>query len=100
MAVLGRERTLSGSAMLAFAVLWSSSVLAQHFTDVSAAAGLHRDLTRAWGNPLWGDLNNDGHLDLLVPNHETRGVVIGPLWVKNARRRIVEDALLSFHPHR
>jgi hypothetical protein len=70
MAFLGRERTLPVSAMLAFAALWSSSVLAQQFTDVSVASGLHRDLTRAWGNPLWGDFNNDGQLDLLVSNHE------------------------------
>jgi len=61
--------------MLVFVALWSSSVLAQQFTDVSAAAGLNRDLTRAWGNPLWGDLNNDGHLDLFVPNHEAPGGV-------------------------
>jgi len=51
---------------------------AQQFTDVSVAAGLHRDLTRAWGNPMWGDFNNDGRLDLLVPNHETpKGVQEG-----------------------
>ena len=43
---------------------------AQQFTDVSVAAGLHRDATRAWGNPMWGDLNNDGLLDLFMPNHE------------------------------
>lgn len=48
---------------------------AQQFTDVSEAAGLHRDLTRAWGNPLWGDLNNDGLLDLFLPNHETESGV-------------------------
>jgi hypothetical protein len=44
--------------------------LAQQFTDVSVAAGFHRELTRSWGNPLWGDFNNDGKLDLLVSNHE------------------------------
>ena len=26
--------------------------------------------TRAWGNPIWGDINADGFLDLIVPNHE------------------------------
>ena len=46
---------------------------AQQFTDVSVAAGLHRELTRSWGNPMWGDLNNDGLLDLFLPNHETPG---------------------------
>lgn len=56
----------------------SATALAQQFTDVSVAAGLHRDLTRAWGNPLWGDFNNDGLLDLFVSNHETpRGVQEG-----------------------
>jgi hypothetical protein len=49
---------------------------AQGFTDVSVAAGLHRDFTRSWGNPLWGDLNNDGLLDLFVSNHEAPGGVI------------------------
>ncbi|MEO7723966.1 MAG: CRTAC1 family protein [Chthoniobacterales bacterium] len=55
--------------------LVSATAFAQQFTDVSVAAGLHRDLTRAWGNPLWGDFDNDGLLDLFVPNHETEGGV-------------------------
>ena len=54
-------------------ILCSVSLAAQQFTDISTGAGLHRDLTRAWGNPLWGDFNNDGLLDLLVPNHEAPG---------------------------
>lgn len=63
--------------VLAFA----GAASAQRFTDVSDAAGLHRDLTRAWGNPLWGDLNNDGLLDLLVPNHEApSGVLEGGIY--------------------
>ena len=70
MTACGRETRVSIGAMLTFAALWSSPVLAQQFTDVSVAAGLHRDLTRAWGSPLWGDLNNDGQLDLFVSNHE------------------------------
>ncbi|MEO8045054.1 MAG: CRTAC1 family protein [Spartobacteria bacterium] len=56
----------------------SVTAFAQQFTDVSVEAGLHRDLTRAWGNPLWGDYNNDGLLDLFVSNHETpKGVQEG-----------------------
>lgn len=54
----------AGSLMLA------TSVLAQQFSDVSNAAGLSNLATRAWGNPVWGDLNNDGFLDLIVPVHE------------------------------
>ncbi len=58
-------------SLLAFAFVASGGAIsAQQFTDVSVAAGLHRDVTRTWGNPLWGDFNNDGKLDLLLPNHE------------------------------
>ena len=39
------------------------------FVDVSSAAGLVSDRKRSWGSPLWADLNLDGHLDLIVPNH-------------------------------
>ena len=52
------------------ALLCCGTGFAQQFTDVSVEAGLVRDLTRSWGNPLWGDFNNDGKLDLLVSNHE------------------------------
>ncbi|MBA3962947.1 MAG: CRTAC1 family protein [Chthoniobacterales bacterium] len=51
-------------------VALSSSLCAQQFTDVSTAAGIEHVKTRAWGNPIWGDLNNDGYLDLIVPVHE------------------------------
>lgn len=56
-------------AALGTLVLGSSAV-AQQFTDASAAAGISNLVTRAWGNPVWGDLNNDGFLDLIVPVHE------------------------------
>src|ERR1043166_9302612 len=58
--------------------LLAPAALPQQFTDVSVAARLHVDYTRAWGNPMWGDFNNDGLLDLFVPNHETpKGVTEG-----------------------
>ncbi len=72
-----RSTALLAAALFGAAMLAQVS-FAQQFTDVSEAAGLHRDYTRAWGNPLWGDFNNDGKLDLFVPNHETpRGVKQG-----------------------
>lgn len=48
----------------------SSTSFSQQFTDVSAEAGIIQIEARAWGNPIWGDINNDGYLDLLVPVHE------------------------------
>ena len=54
----------AGSLMVA------ASGLAQQFSDVTDTAGMSNLVTRAWGNPLWGDLNNDGFLDLIVPIHE------------------------------
>ena len=47
-----------------------STAFAQQFEDVSDAAGIIHVESRAWGNPVWGDINNDGYLDLMVPVHE------------------------------
>ena len=69
------RRSLIYASILALLV-FSGTAFAQQFTDVSVEAGFHRDFTRSWGNPLWGDFNNDGKLDLLVSNHE------GPSGVK------------------
>lgn len=53
------------------AALLASSAVAQQFTERTKAAGLsYLSITRAWGNPIWGDLNGDGYLDLIVPIHE------------------------------
>ncbi len=69
-----RFASLVGTAIL----LTCGTSWAQQFTDVSVEAGLHRQKTRSWGNPLWGDFNNDGLLDLFVSNHETQyGVPAG-----------------------
>lgn len=38
------------------------------FTDVTAAAGLN-PTGFPFGNPIWGDFDNDGDLDLFVDNH-------------------------------
>src|SRR5215813_7347690 len=45
----------------------SSPAVAQQFQEVTAQAGLILDAEKSWGNPIWGDINNDGFLDLIVP---------------------------------
>lgn len=39
------------------------------FTLVSQSAGISTDLKVNYGNPIWGDMNNDDYLDLIVPAH-------------------------------
>jgi enediyne biosynthesis protein E4 len=41
------------------------------FTDVTAAAGM-QTTGFAFGNPIWGDFDSDGKLDLFVDNHYNR----------------------------
>src|SRR5438132_1498609 len=68
---LRRKKALSRLATMAgFVTVFSSVSGAQQFSNVSIAAGIIAMKTRAWGNPIWGDINGDGFLDLIVPKHE------------------------------
>lgn len=42
---------------------------AVQFVDVSSQAGLVMEAKKSKGNPVWGDFDNDGVLDLIVPCH-------------------------------
>src|SRR6266446_5227108 len=68
---LGLKKTTSLLAtVVGFLALFSSVSLAQQFTNFSTEAGIISIETRTWGNPIWGDINGDGNLDLIVPKHE------------------------------
>jgi alkaline phosphatase D len=43
-------------------------LLVSAFIDVTQSAGLHEE-GFAFGNPIWGDFDNDGNLDLFADNH-------------------------------
>src|ERR1700759_5850218 len=58
------------AAAAGFLGVFSSFAMAQQFSNVSDAAGIIHMKTRAWGNPIWGDINGDGFPDLIVPKHE------------------------------
>ena len=45
-----------------------SSVFSGTFTDVTGSAGLHRT-GFTFGDPIWGDFDGDGYIDLFVDNH-------------------------------
>ena len=42
---------------------------AAQFQETTTDAHLVGDAKKSWGNPIWGDINNDGFLDLIVPTH-------------------------------
>ena len=66
----GFRNTLTGLATAAGLVTTLSSVAApRQFRDVSTDVGLVSETKKSWGNPIWGDINNDGFLDLIVPTH-------------------------------
>jgi len=62
------------AAVAGFVTVFSSVSLAQQFSNVSDGAGIINMKTRSWGNPIWGDINGDGLLDLIVPKHEISNV--------------------------
>ena len=49
----------------------ATTAAAVTFRDVTLEAGLS-DTGFAFGNPIWGDFDNDGSLDLFVDNHYNR----------------------------
>src|SRR5439155_19513362 len=64
----GIRKALFHLATIAGLVTALSSVsVAQQFQEVTAQVGLLPELDKSWGNPIWGDMNNDGFLDLIVP---------------------------------
>ncbi|GAN31523.1 MAG: hypothetical protein DYG83_18035 [Candidatus Brocadia sp. AMX2] len=42
------------------------------FNDISVISGLEQTKKHAFGNPLLGDINNDGNLDIVDPHHTWR----------------------------
>lgn len=52
-----------------FVFLFCGSQAQAQFVDVSSQVGLSSEVKKTWGNPVWGDFNNDGILDLIVPDH-------------------------------
>ena len=60
---------VTGIATVLALIAAPSSSEAQRFVDVSASAGIIDSLNKSWGSPVWGDINNDGNLDVLVSVH-------------------------------
>src|SRR5437016_4316596 len=53
-------------------LLASGAAPAANFTDATVAAGLNTT-GYTFGDPIWGDFDGDGNLDLFVDNHYNRG---------------------------
>src|SRR6266704_3872953 len=64
-----RKLLLSVAIGTAFVIFFCSRMFAQQFVDVSSQVGLVMEAKKSKGNPVWGDFNNDGVLDLIVPCH-------------------------------
>ena len=68
-------RYLSSTRIFLFAtaagiyLVVSSIAFAQQFREVTTEVGLISEAKKSWGNPIWGDVNNDGFVDLIVPTH-------------------------------
>ena len=73
-----------------FVTVLSSVAVAQQFQEVTAEVGLVPEANTSWGNPIWGDINNDGFLDLIVPTGRLQ-VSGGPfVYLNNAGERFTD----------
>src|SRR4051812_12562719 len=70
-AALDNIRRTLARAVAAFGLLALCSPIAraQVFSEVTTQVGFVNEAKKSWGNPIWGDVNNDGFLDLIVPTH-------------------------------
>src|SRR5437870_2269315 len=57
------------AAVAGFLSVFSSVSVAQEFTEVTTQVGFANELKKSWGDPIFGDMNNDGWLDVIVPDH-------------------------------
>ena len=64
-----RRFTVGGLALSVLMIFLPAITQGQQFQDVSDEAGLINEASKSWGNPIWGDINNDGYLDLIIPTH-------------------------------
>jgi len=51
------------------------SVSAQQLMDVTDTAFSSNTPTPTFGNPIWGDIDNDGYLDLIMPTLKQRAAL-------------------------
>ena len=49
------------------------SLSATQFMEVTSTAFPNNPPTLTFGNPVWGDINNDGYADLILPTFKTTG---------------------------
>src|SRR5215813_8287104 len=67
---LSRRLLLLG--LLAYVTLLFAHTSLAGFSDVTTTAGLNTT-GYTFGDPIWGDFDGDGNLDLFVDNHYNRG---------------------------
>jgi hypothetical protein len=70
-----RNAILCLASIIGFVTALSSISVAQQFSEVTTQVGLILQAKQSWGNPIWGDINNDGFIDLIVPTRDSQPFV-------------------------
>ncbi|HEY1771284.1 MAG TPA: CRTAC1 family protein [Chthoniobacterales bacterium] len=64
-----KERRWAFGVVVAFLAIFCARGATAGFVEVTSSVGLIQQAKKSYGNPIWGDINNDGFLDLIVPTH-------------------------------